>query len=156
MKLSNLAIVFVIIAFVIIAVLSNYISIQRRILLMQNEYDSKLIDSTKESIDAFEINTVEWNYTFSENADSKRRSIMGSINTFTQTLANNMNMSGASREVLLSYVPAIAYTLYDGYYIYSPAEVKVPIRDDNGVAVIYSKETYKEIKNRGVPVSYKE
>ena len=88
MKLSNLAVIFVIIALVIIAVLTNYISLQRQTLMKQKEYDAKLIDATKEAIDAFEINTVEWNSEFVSGADSKRRSIMGSINTLTTTLAN--------------------------------------------------------------------
>ena len=144
MKLSNIAVVFVVIAFVIIAVLTNYITLQRKTLIKQAEYDAKLIDSTKEAIEAFEINTVEWNETYSANADTKRRSVMGSINTFITTLSNNMNISGSSNDAILSYIPAIAYTLYDGYYIYSPAEVKVPIRDDNGVLVTYKEEFFEE------------
>lgn len=144
MKLSNIAVVFVVIAFVIIAVLTNYITLQRKTLIKQQEYDAKLIDSTKEAIEAFEINTVEWNENYSANADSKRRSVMGSINTFITTLSNNMNISGSSSDAILSYIPAIAYTLYDGYYIYSPAEVKVTLRDDNGVLVTYKEELFKE------------
>ena len=117
MKITNLSVIFVVIAFVIIAVLANYISLQTDTLNKQNDYDTKLIDSTKEAIYAFEINTVQWNSNYSETGDSKRRDIMASINTFTTSFANNLKISGTSRENILSYVPAIAYTLYDGFYI---------------------------------------
>ena len=40
-----------------------------------------------------------------------------------------------NKENILPYIPAIACTLYDGYYIYSPAEVKEVIKDKDGVAV---------------------
>lgn len=156
MKLSNIAVVFVVIAFVIIAVLTNYITLQRKTLIKQAEYDAKLIDSTKEAIEAFEINTVEWNEDYSANADTKRRSVMGSINTFITTLSNNMNVSGSSNDAILAYIPAIAYTLYDGYYIYSPAEVKVTIRDDNGVLVTYKEELFQGSTPKITGITYDE
>ena len=122
MKLHNLSVIFVIIAVPLILITSYYISLQIDTINMQTAYNAKLLDSTKEAIDAFEINTVEWNANYSETADSKRRDVMASINTFINSFANNLGVTGTSRESIMAYMPAIAYTLYDGYYIYSPAK----------------------------------
>ena len=143
MKLQNMAVVFLIIVIPIIVLLSYYISLQVDTLNMQSAYNAKLLQSAKGAISAFEINTVEWNEAYSETADSKRRDIMASINTFIDSLANEIGTSGMNKEYILPYIPAIAYTLYDGYYIYSPSEVKEVIKDSNGVAVFISEDLFE-------------
>ena len=151
MKLQNLSVIFIIIVLPIILVVAYYMSLQADTLNLQAAYNTKLLDSTKEAIDAFEINTVEWNANYSETADSKRRDVMASINTFTNSFANNLGVSGASKEYVLANVPAIAFTLYDGYYIYSPAETKVTSKDSDEVTkfnednqILYLKEAGTE------------
>ena len=69
MKLHNLSVIFVIIAVPLILITSYYISLQIDTINMQTAYNAKLLDSTKEAIDAFEINTVEWNANYSETAE---------------------------------------------------------------------------------------
>ena len=135
MKIQHLSVIFIIIVLPIILLLSYYVSLQIDTINMQTAYRTKQLEATKEAIEAFEINTVEWNEAYSETADSKRRDIMASINTFTTSFANGIGKAGASKEEILPYIPAVAFTLYDGYYIYSPAEVKEVIKDENGVAV---------------------
>lgn len=144
MKLQNMAVVFLIIVIPIIILLSYYISLQVDTLNMQAAYNTKLLESAKEAISAFEINTVEWNEAYSETADSKRRDIMASINTFINSFANEMGTSGISKEYILPYIPALAYTLYDGYYIYSPSEIKETIKNSNGVTVFISEDLSRE------------
>ena len=46
--------------------------------------------------------------------------IEASVNTFFNSIATNFNMAGYNQDILKQYVPAIVYTMYDGYYIYSP------------------------------------
>ena len=135
MKLQHLSVIFIIITIPIILLLSYYLSLQMDTIKQKKYYDSIQKEATKEAVEAFEINTVEWNEAYSRTADSKRRDIMASINTFTTAFANNLGMSGTSKETILPYIPAIAFTLYDGYYIYSPAEIKEVVKDKNGVAV---------------------
>ena len=135
MKLQHLSVIFIIIIIPIILLLSYYISLQIDTINMQNSYTTKQLEATKEAVEAFEINTVEWNEAYSETADSKRRDIMASINTFTTAFANSLGIGGTTKETIMPYIPAIAVTLYDGYYIYSPAETKEVIKDKNGVAV---------------------
>lgn len=154
MKLQNLGIIFIIIIMPIILIVSYYISLQIDTVNMQTSYNTKLLESTKEAIESFEINTVEWNNAYSETADSKRRDIMASINTFTSSFANSIGMGGASKETILSYVPAIAYTLYDGYYIYSPAETKEVIKDENGVTVFVKQNLVNYGSNSGRPINF--
>lgn len=139
MKLQNFMVLFVIIVLPIIIVTAYYMSLQIDTINMQTAYNTKLLESTKEAIKAYEINTVEWNSKFSKTTDSKRRDIMASINTFTTSMANNLGIGGTNKETILTYVPAIAYTLYDGYYIYTPAETKETIKTENETAVIMSK-----------------
>lgn len=144
MKLHNLSVIFIVIAIPLILITSYYISLQIDTINMQTAYNTKLLDSTKEAIDAFEINTVEWNANYSETADSKRRDVMASINTFTTSFANNIGVGGTSKEYILSYMPAIAYTLYDGYYIYSPANTRVALTDENGVGITMTEKLTKD------------
>lgn len=146
MKLQNLTVIFIIIIIPIILVVSYYMSLQIDTINMQTSYKTKQLEATKEAIEAFEINTVEWNDAYSETADSKRRDVMASINTFTTNFANSLGIGGTSKENILTYIPAIACTLYDGYYIYSPAEVKSVIKDENGVAVFMTEDLAEDRK----------
>lgn len=137
MKLQNLAIIFIIIIIPIVLIFSLYLKLEIKTITLQTDYDEKLIEATKEAIEAFEINTTEWNNEYSTLANSKRRDIMASINTFTTSLSNKMGISGTSKESILTYVPAIVYTMYDGYYIYAPTYVPQTITDDKGVQLFY-------------------
>ncbi len=138
MKLQNLTVIFIIIVLPLVLILSYYISLQIDTSNMQTSYNTKLLDATKEAMEAFEINTVEWNEAYSETGDSKRRDVMASINTFTNSLANSLGVGGATKDYVLPYIPAILFTMHDGYYIYSPSETKTVIKDENGVGVVMS------------------
>ena len=135
MKLQNLSIIFIVIMVPIILIVSYYLSLQKLTLTQQISYDKKLLESTKEAIEAFEINTTEWNSTYSNLSDSKRRDVMASINTFITSMSNSLGMGGVAKENILSYIPAIAFTLYDGYYIYSPSYIPPIKTDANGMAM---------------------
>ena len=87
-------------------------------LKLQLSYDTKLDNATIDALKAFQLNTV--NSDTSDLANSKLRDIEASANTFFTSIANNFNMVGYNKDVLKDYVPAIVYTMYDGYYIYSP------------------------------------
>lgn len=150
MKLSNLSVIFIIIVIPIILVVSYYISMQVDTINMQSAYNTKLLEATKEAIESFEINTVEWNKDFSKVAESKRRDVMASINTFTNSFANSLGVGGTNKENILAYIPAIAYTLYDGYYIYSPAEIPVTIKDENESTVFMNR---KLVESTNSPIS---
>lgn len=149
MKLQNLIVIFLLIIIPILLVSGYYISLQIKTMTLQNQYNIKLSDATKEAIEAFEINTVEWNNEYSNIADSKRRDIEASINTFTTSLANNLKISGSRKQAIMSYVPSIAYTLYDGYYIYSPTEIAKLSLDERGVADLQDGKVRYISKNGG-------
>lgn len=124
MKLQNMTVIFIIIMIPIIIVTSYYIGLQIKTITMQKDYTVKLQTAAKDSIQALEINTVEWNSASSNLADSKRRDVLAAINTFTTSLANSMGIGGAGKGRIQTYIPAIAYTMYDGYYIYSASPMK--------------------------------
>ena len=133
MKLQNMTVIFIIIMIPIILVVSYYIGLQINTITMQKNYTVKLQTAAKDSIQALEINTVEWNSASSNLADSKRRDVLAAINTFTTSLANGMGIGGAGKERIQTYIPAIVYTMYDGYYIYSASLVKDQDTDEDGL-----------------------
>ena len=120
MKLQNMAVIFSIIVIPITLILSAYIGVQIDTVMLVQQYDTHLMDATHDAVIAFEFNTFHNQY--SNNADSMRRDIKASINTFATSLATNFRTSGASASSIMPYIPALVFTLYDGYYIYSPHE----------------------------------
>ena len=146
MKLQNMTVIFIIIMIPIILVVSYYIGLQINTITMQKNYTVKLQTAAKDSIQALEINTVEWNSASSNLADSKRRDVLASINTFTTSLANNMGIGGAGKGRIQTYIPAIVYTMYDGYYIYSASLMKDQDTDKDGLTQF---EKYTSGKDTG-------
>lgn len=120
MKLQYMIIIFAIIIIPITLLLSVYIESQTDSVALQTKYDTMLLDATYDAVVAFQSNTL--NNENSSNKDTLRESISASINTFSNSLSNNLGVGGYSKEYLMPYVPAIAYTLYDGFYIYSPID----------------------------------
>lgn len=117
MKLQGLAVIAIIIILPMSIILSSYSQSQIKTLQLQTQYDSKLQNATYDAIKAFQLNMS--NSSTSDFANSKMRDIKASVNTFYNSLASHFNMVGYGKDVLQNYVPAIVYTLYDGYYIYS-------------------------------------
>lgn len=161
MKLQNMSVIFIVIIIPIILVISYYIGLEIKTITAQNNYNTRLQTAVKDSIQALEINTVEWNSETSKLADSRRRDVQAAINTFTTSLANSMGMSGASKERMQAYLPAIAYTMYDGYYIYSASLVNKqqidsdgkPSFDDTTGQPVTEAETYEYVLKPYTPYS---
>lgn len=151
MKLQNMTVIFIIIMIPIIIVTSYYIGLQIKTITMQKDYTVKLQTAAKDSIQALEINTVEWNSASSNLADSKRRDVLASINTFTTSLANNMGIGGAGKGRIQTYIPAIVYTMYDGYYIYSASLMKDQDTTSEGLTQFENDGT---IKSNGTSYQY--
>lgn len=117
MKLQHLAIIFVIIILPISIVLSVYTAHQIKVINYQAQYSSYLLNASYDAIKAFQINTI--NNKYSTIGNSKIRDIEAAVNVFYGSLATNLGSSGYTKEALHGYTPAILFTLYDGYYIYS-------------------------------------
>ncbi len=133
MKYQNFAIIFVLILLPISIVLSYYIQTQTDTLVLQTTYQTKLNDSTYDAIAAYQMNSLN---TQRVSGESVKSYVLASVNTFFTTLATNLGMSSASKQMILPYVPAILFTTYDGYYIYSPTYTsKVATNPDDGVAL---------------------
>lgn len=143
MKLQGFTIIFALIAIPLILVLAYYIQLQVDTITLQNEYDSKLLDATYDAMSSFEINTA--NEDLSSVSDSLRTIIEASNNVFFNTLATNLGMSNASKSNIEPYIPAMLYTLYDGYYISTPTQVPKALTDSDGNAV--------SVGDKGVSIS---
>lgn len=128
MKIQYIAVIFIIIIVPIVMVTSSYINSQLDTIRLQSNYNSILIDSTYDAIRAFQINTV--NNRYSSISDSKIRDIEASINAFYTALSNNENLT---KDELQAYVPALVFTLYDGYYIYSKYDNVYATSSNHGI-----------------------
>ena len=134
MKYQNFAIIFVLLILPISIVLSYYIQTQTDTLVLQTTYQTKLNDSTYDAIAAYQMNSLN---TQKVSGESVKSYVLASVNTFFTTLATNLGMSSASKQMILPYVPAILFTTYDGYYIYSPTYMaKIATNPDTGVALM--------------------
>lgn len=116
MKLQHLAIIFVIIILPISLVIGEYIGAQIDTIYLQTQYSTRLQNATYDAITAFQLNTT--NNKYSTISDSKIRDIEASISAFYNSLGTSMGASGYDKDELKEYIPAIVYTMYDGYYIY--------------------------------------
>ena len=134
MKLQQLAVVFIIIILPIALVLSEYTNINMQVLNKQAEYDNILLTSTYDAIRAFQMNTL--NNGYSTISDSKIRDISASVNSFYNSLASSLGSSGYKIEDLQGYIPALLFTMYDGYYLYGDYQNIVTLEKDG--------DTYKQ------------
>ena len=142
MKLQGLAVIAIIIILPMSIILSSYSQSQIKTLQLQTQYDSKLQNATYDAIKAFQLNMS--NSSTSDLANSKMRDIKASVNTFYNSLASHFNMTGYGKDVLQNYVPAIVYTLYDGYYIYYSCRYKPNSNSD--FVITYSLDSYITIQ----------
>lgn len=118
MKIQNLAVIFIIIILPISLILNSYTHNLVKTLELQTSYDIKLNNATYDALKAFQLNTV--NSGTSDLSNSKLRDIEASVNTFFNSISSNFNMAGYNQNILKEYVPALVYTMYDGFYVYSP------------------------------------
>lgn len=139
MKIQSLAVIFVIIILPISIIISEFLQTQIATVSMQALYDSSLVSSTYDAVKAYQLNS--FNSSSSDIANSRIRNIEASANTFLNSIKNSFKLSGNSSKVINDYLPAIVYTMYDGYYIYSPY--------NNEISGIYSEEnpTWATYKN---------
>ena len=118
MRIQSLAVIFIIIILPISLVLANYTQSRVETLSLQADYDTKLKNSTYDALKAYQLNS--FNSVTSAYVNEKMRDVNASVNTFFNSLATNFSTVGYTKETLQNYVPAVVYTMYDGYYIYSP------------------------------------
>lgn len=123
---------------------------QVKTLSLQTSYDTKLNNATYDALKAFQLNTI--NSDTSDLTNSKLRDIEASANTFFNSIASNFNMAGYNQDILTDYVPALVYTMYDGYYIYSP--YNNTLDDTNVNEVIINEETGETAQKSDAEVLY--
>ena len=128
-------------------VLSTYMQLQIDVLLAKEDYSTKLLDSTYDGILSFEINSLSID---AAEGQSVKSYVSNAVNTFFNTMSINMGKSGASNINVQTYVPAILFTTYDGYYIYSPVKTS-KVKIDNTTGISRETEDDKEIVYEGNP-----
>ena len=128
MKLQNLAVIFIIIILPIVMVLDTYMDNLSKVIKKESLYDSTLMDATYDAVRAYQMNTL--NNSYASINTSKERDVKASLNSFFNSLGNGLGKSGIGKNELNTSIPAVLFTLYDGYYIYAPYQNVAKI--DNG------------------------
>lgn len=142
MKLQHLTVIFIIIIIPITIVMSEYIRNKITIEETRMSYDNKLLNSTFDTVKAYQLNTV--NNVFGDVETERVKNLEAAANTFYSSLSSNFNYTGYRSEVMKEYVPAIVFTLYDGYYIYSPYTNTLTSELDDGTPRLKSEPDYDE------------
>ena len=117
MKLQGVAIIFIMIAFPMILVLSYYLGLQIDTIKLQTDYDNKLIDATYDSLVAFEINTAKDSkaYEYYEClSDEEKVSIMDTVRQIIVFYGNkygvfNEKMDGTKEQIDRLYNEYFSY-----------------------------------------------
>ena len=143
MKIQYLAVIFIIIIMPIIIVFSEYLNTQMTMIKTEQGYDARLFDSTHDSLKAFQINTINSMYYTPE---SRVDNIEASVNTFFNSLVTSFNYDGNLASVMKEYIPAVVYTMYDGYYIYSPFQNTLTNINPDTVDDKYNKSILNGVK----------
>lgn len=160
MKLQNLLIIFVAIALPVILILSVFVQLQVDTASLRARYNDYLVNAAHETIMAFQINTD--NDKYSDVPDKKAKDIEASLNIFSSTMATSLGMTGASKSRVMAYVPALVFSLYDGYYIYMPTERtwngknwdEVTLTHELKSYVYYSKTYKNNMQNKILTINY--
>ena len=147
MRIQHVSVMFIVIFIPIILVTSYFISLQVNTIKLESDYSDKLLKATYDAMTAFELNTA--NEDLSTVSDSLRSILDASTNIFFNTLCTNFGVSNASKSFVQPYIPAILYTMYDGYYIYSPTNIPEICTDDHGRTIRTSDYGVKFKENIG-------
>lgn len=141
MKLQHLAILFVLIILPISLIMSAYISNQIEAIEIQTAYNKNLISATYDAVMAFQINTT--NNKYSSISDSKIRDVEAAVSTFYNSLSLSMREYAQTASDLEAFTPAILFTLYDGYYIYTSYDNVYSIDEDEKVLINIDGNNYQ-------------
>lgn len=156
MKFQYLAVIFLVILLPISVVVTYYIQFQVDTLNTQIAYDERLLNATHDSVKAFQLNT--FNNTTSDVVNSKLGNIKAAANTFFTSVSSNFNVSGYNADTLRDYVPALVFTMYDGFYIYSRYDNIVELKSKTGTDAvgkdIVISESNKKIEDGLKPYIY--
>lgn len=117
MKIQHLAIIFLLIILPIDIVLGLYLDAQINTIRNQALYDSRLVGCVYDALEVYQSNSIV--DTENNIVTAKMNNIEASASTFLTSLQSAFGYSGYKATVMQEYVPAVVYTMYDGYYIYS-------------------------------------
>lgn len=118
MKLQHMVIIFLAIIMPILLLFSVYFNSEVHTLKLQRNLDTALKNATYDAVIAFEENSMS--DILSGNAEAKRENITAAINMYIKSLATSQNLSSYNEKDIKEYIPAVAFGLYDGFYMYTP------------------------------------
>lgn len=119
MKLQYMIVIFIVVVLPISLVLAYYTDLQIDSMVIQVSYDTKLTDATHDAAAALHTNIMN-NSSQATIYNVMRENVLAATNVFMNSIATSLGVGGYSEDELKQHIPAIVYTMYDGYYIYTP------------------------------------
>lgn len=144
MKIQHLAVIFVIIILPIVLVLSTYMENMIKVSNKERMYDSALYNATYDAVRSYQMNTL--NNSFANVNTSRYRDVKATANSFFNSLKTGLSQSGYSKGDLNQYIPAILFTLYDGFYVYGPYENYAKVNNDGETTFLKSIEEQPNVE----------
>lgn len=124
MKITNLAIAFVLIIVPFFVVSDLRVSSMNKVLQLEDHYDTALKTASQDASVILNMNPLqEFEASYQSNKFFKANKELG-VDSFFRTLYMNFNVEDdpIGQGNLASYVPAIVVVDYDGYWIYAMSE----------------------------------
>lgn len=118
MKIQHLAVIFILIIMPFSLIFSEYISNQVKVGQTEITYNNKLLNASYDAMKSYQLNTI--NNSVGDRSNSKIDDLESAVNIFYNSLTSSFGYTGYKATVMEEYVPVVAFTLYDGYYIYQP------------------------------------
>lgn len=136
MKLQGMSILYILIIVPILIVISLYFASYKELLAKTQNYNMQLSAASKDAISAFEINSVNQNY--NNIADNFNTLVDSSINVFKNSLATRLNMTNMGESAINRYFPLGLFTAHSGFYVYSPVNSPVVVKNPYTAQTIFS------------------
>ena len=138
MKIQHLAVIFILIIMPFSLIFSEYISNQVKAGETEIKYNNKLLNATYDAMKSYQLNTI--NNSVGDRSNSKIDDLESAVNIFYSSLVSSFGYTGYKSSVMEEYVPVVAFTLYDGYYIYQPYVNTLTGLTSNDYEESYSKD----------------
>lgn len=121
MKITDFAIIFVIIIFPIFLISGYHVGDQKEVQLLQMKYTSALRTAAQDAGRVLNMNELQELEAGYQSDKYFRADKQLALQVFMQTLYLNLDIEDdpAAQEALKLYVPAVVIVDYDGYYVYA-------------------------------------
>ncbi|TCZ77231.1 hypothetical protein E0485_12300 [Paenibacillus albiflavus] len=156
MKITNLAIIFILIIFPFTYIQNSQLKSQQTAQQTEQLYDTYLSAAVQDAAAVLRFNEKQQYEATYESIKKLRANKEQAVEAFLRTLYTNFSITDdpVSQQVLAAYIPVILVIDYDGYYIYSAEEYKNVNQEPEVKHVWKPKKFYSYVDQAGNSLSF--